>query len=112
MASFCCCIFFFETLVFDSFPRSTLEASASGKPVIATKFGGASELVVHGKTGYVVDPLNPQEIADRSVELLQNKQKADAFGKAGRERVEAEFNLSSKVDELVATYRALVAKNS
>ncbi|MDO8231948.1 MAG: glycosyltransferase family 4 protein [bacterium] len=97
---------------FDSFPRSTLEASASGKPVIATKFGGASELVVHGKTGYVVDPLNPQEIADRSVELLQNKQKADAFGKAGRERVEAEFNLSSKVDELVATYRALVAKNS
>ena len=92
---------------FDAFPRSALEASASGKSVIVTKFGGASELVQDGVTGYIVNPLNPQEIADKTLDLLQYEEKAASFGRAGQERVRAHFNLDDKVKQIVVCYREL-----
>lgn len=94
---------------FDAFPRSALEASASGKPVIATKYGGAPELVLDGETGYVVNPINPQEIADKTLDLLQNPQKAAAFGRAGRKRIQTQFNSDDTVKRLAACYRELIA---
>lgn len=89
---------------FDAFPRSALEASASGKPVIVTKFGGAPELVQDDKTGYVVNPLNPQEIADRTLDLLRHPEKEAAFGKAGQERIKAEFGLDQYVAQYLSKY--------
>lgn len=95
---------------FDAFPRSALEAQASGKPVVATKFGGAPELVVDGETGYVVNPLVAQEIADKTIDLLQHPEKAAAMGRAGLARVEAEFNLETQAGKLIAVYKKLVNK--
>ena len=89
---------------FDAFPRSALEASASGKPVIATMFGGASELVQDGETGYVINPLRPQKIADKTLDLLKNSQKAEQFGRAGYERVQKEFNFKQYVRAYLVAY--------
>jgi len=94
---------------FDAFPRSALEASAAGKPVVATKFGGAPELVRDGETGYIINPLCPQEIADKALDLLCHPEKATAFGRAGRERVKNEFNLDEYVARYLAAYQALKA---
>lgn len=95
---------------FDSFPRSALEASVASKPVIVTKYGGASELVVHGKTGYVVDPFNSQEMGRYTIELLQDREKALAYGRAGYARVRADFSLEKNVRELIDRYTTLLAK--
>jgi glycosyltransferase involved in cell wall biosynthesis len=38
----------------DSFPTVILEAMAAAKPVVATRSGGASEMVVEGKTGFLI----------------------------------------------------------
>lgn len=92
---------------FDAFPRSALEASAAGKPVIATKFGGAAELVQDGETGYIVNPFHPQEIAEKTLDLLKNPEKAEQFGKAGYKRVETRFNLDEYIASYVSYYRAL-----
>jgi len=97
---------------FDAFPRSALEASVSGKPVVATIFGGASELVQEGRTGYIVNPLHPEEVADKTIELLQDKKKAVSLGSAGRGRVEKEFNIQDKASELLGYYQTLLSKNS
>lgn len=93
---------------FDAFPRSVLEASAAGKPIIATKFGGAAELVQDGVTGYVVNPFNAQEIADKTLDLLQHTEKAEAFGRAGRERVKTDFSLDEYVAHYLSQYQALL----
>jgi len=91
---------------FDAFPRSALEASAAGKPVIATKFGGAKELILNGVTGYVVNPCHAEEIADKTLDLLQHPEKAVAFGRAGQERTRTHFNLDEVVGRYIERYRA------
>ncbi|MBT6335009.1 MAG: glycosyltransferase family 4 protein, partial [Candidatus Magasanikbacteria bacterium] len=73
------------SICFDAFPRTVLEAMASGKPVIGTRYGGASEIIVDGVTGYIVNPLSSKEIANKTLILLKDSKKAEEFGQAGYE---------------------------
>ncbi|MEQ4205928.1 glycosyltransferase family 4 protein [Actinopolymorpha sp. B9G3] len=61
-----------------------LEAQASGLPVIVGDSGGAPDAVVHGETGYVVDPYNPVAVAAKVAGLLGDPRKARAMGERGR----------------------------
>jgi len=98
------------SICFDAFPRIVLEAMASEKPVIGTCYGGASEVIVDGVTGYVVNPLHSKEIAGKTIELLKNPEKAKEFGRAGYERVKTNFNLEDMVGKYVAVYKNLIEK--
>ena len=69
-----------------------IEAAACARPVIASTHGGASETVINGTTGYLVDPECEQEIADAIVKILGNPVMADELGRRGRELVEREFS--------------------
>ena len=69
----------------------TLEASATGKPVVVGDSGGASDTVLHGTTGYLVDPYNPAAVGARLSELLTNPQHCEVLGAAGRKWVEDEW---------------------
>ncbi|SNS53204.1 phosphatidylinositol alpha-1,6-mannosyltransferase [Micrococcales bacterium KH10] len=64
-----------------------LEAGACAKPVIVGNSGGAPDAVVDGETGYLVDPLNPSDVAQRINELLADPALARQLGHNGRERV-------------------------
>lgn len=68
------------------------EANACGKPVIAGNLGGASEAVIDGITGILVDPDNIEEISRAIIRLLTNPRLARKLGKNGRKRVEKELN--------------------
>lgn len=96
------------SLCFDAFPRTVVEAMAAGKPVVATRYGGAPEIVVDGKTGYVVDPFDVPSLADKVCDLLRDREKAARFGAIGRERIQVEFNIGDKINQLVSRYRELV----
>jgi phosphatidylinositol alpha-1,6-mannosyltransferase len=69
----------------------TLEAAATGKPVLVGDSGGTADTVRHGRTGYLVDPYNPVATAVRLVGLLTDPGRAQAFGAAGRAWIEAEW---------------------
>jgi len=94
------------SLYLDPFPRIVIEAMASAKPVIATCYGGAPEIVVDGVTGFVVNPLNPNEIAAKTLDFLKNPKKAEKFGQAGYERVKSDFNLDKVVEEYLTIYQS------
>jgi len=81
------------SICFDSFPTVILEAMACGKPVVATCFGGAREMVADGQTGYIINPFNVILLAEKIIELLVNSLKAKGFGVAGLEKVKREFSL-------------------
>lgn len=100
------------SLCLDAFPRVVLEGMASKRAVVATRYGGAKEAVIDGTTGHIVDPLYPEVLAGKTIDLLKNPQKAAAFGKAGYERIKAVFNLEDKVRDLVGAYHMLLEKNS
>lgn len=72
-----------------------LEANAFAKPCIGGRAGGVPDAVLDGQTGLLVDPWNPEEIAQATVRLLQDRELASRLGKNGQLRVEREMNWSS-----------------
>jgi phosphatidylinositol alpha-1,6-mannosyltransferase len=61
-----------------------LEAGARGLPVVAGNVGGATDAVVHGETGLLIDPTDPDAVAGAIVALLTDKDRARSMGEAGR----------------------------
>jgi phosphatidylinositol alpha-1,6-mannosyltransferase len=83
-----------------------LEAQACGHPVLVGDSGGAPETVLHGETGYVVDPFNPAGIAARAADLLGDLDRVRLMGEKGRAWVEREWSW----EESVSTLRELLAE--
>ncbi len=54
----------------EGFGRIPVEAQAMGRPIVATNHGGAMETVLHGETGWLVPPSNPQKLAQAIEEAL------------------------------------------
>lgn len=68
-----------------------LEAAACGKPSIAGNSGGVADAVDHGKSGWLVDPLNTNEIAEHMRKLLREPELGKALGEQGRLRAQEQF---------------------
>ena len=68
------------------------EAAAAGLPVMVGDSGGASETVVDGRTGYLLDARDPALWADRLTGLLLDPTRAKAWGAAGRSHVAEHFS--------------------
>jgi phosphatidyl-myo-inositol dimannoside synthase len=66
-----------------------LEAGAHGLPVVAGWAGGAADAVVDGKTGFLVDPENPDAVARAVAVLLSDATIAARMGREGRRRARA-----------------------
>lgn len=89
--------------LWEGMPNAVLEAMAAGLPVVATAVEGAEELVVPGRTGWLVPPANPGRLAGAVLEALGDPETSKMRGRAGRERVAAEYSLNRAVslyDEL------------
>lgn len=90
--------------------NSILEAMATALPVVATDVGGTAEAVVHGETGLLVPPEEPAALADALGTLLANRGMAEAFGRAGRARVEAHFGERLMLERVEALLDRLVTQ--
>ena len=73
-----------------------LEANATGKPVVAGRSGGAIEAVAEGKTGYLVNPEDSNELAGVLRRLLADQVLRERLGREGVRRVKSEFNWESR----------------
>jgi glycosyltransferase involved in cell wall biosynthesis len=80
------------------------EAMAHGKPVVATRVGGIPELIVEGKSGFLVDRGDIEMMSKRVLELLSDDDARTRMGKLGREIVQTKFNLSKNVTQLIRSY--------
>ena len=69
-----------------------LEAQACETPCVAGRSGGTVEAVLDGRTGFLVDAGDETRLVDALVELLSDRPRARAMGKAGREFVKTEFS--------------------
>ncbi len=91
----------------EGIPMVLLEALALERPVIASRVGGIPEVVSHGTSGILVNPVNPEELAAGLKGLIQDRKKAEELGNAGRCRVEQEFDASLMAARTAAVYQSL-----
>ena len=88
--------------------RGVLEAMACGLPVVAGSEGAPGELVRDGIDGRVVDPADPAAIGRALAELLRDRERAQALGRAARERAEG-FTPARAAAETLAFWRRIGA---
>jgi glycosyltransferase involved in cell wall biosynthesis len=94
----------------DMSPLTLLEAQLMKKPVIATNVGGISELMVDGKTGFLIEKNNPEKIVEKILELLDNKEKSNKFGEEGRKFVENNFSWNIIANKFAVDIKKLIDK--
>jgi glycosyltransferase involved in cell wall biosynthesis len=84
-----------------------LEAMARGLPVVATRVGGNPEVVDDGRTGRLVPPRSPEELAAAMLALWGDPSEALRMGRAGRERVERSFDVRRTIARYEAMYQGM-----
>ena len=89
--------------------NTILEAMAAGVPVVATRVGGSPEMVEDGVTGSLVPPGDPGRLAAALGRYAGDPHLRAIHGKAGRERVLAEFDLPRMAERYLHLYRELTS---
>ncbi len=86
----------------ESFGRTMIEAMAMNTPIIATRHGGALDIIEEGQTGFLVSPGNPNELAT----ALRRQKDIESTGL--RDYVLSRFLLDQMVDKTIGVYERLV----
>jgi len=84
--------------------RVLVEAHASGRPAVASRVGGTSEVVEDGVTGYLVPPGDVSALAARMIDVLASPDRGRAMGAAGDARVRPIFGLDAMIDSTLEVY--------
>jgi glycosyltransferase involved in cell wall biosynthesis len=85
----------------DMSPWVILEAMATGRPVITTRTGGIPDMVMEGKTGFLIEPGDGAMLTERLRTLLADSELRQCLGAAGRDRVEKEFSAAVCVPRIL-----------
>jgi glycogen(starch) synthase len=96
-------VFAFSTF-YEHHPFAMLEALATGLPVVTTTVGGIPETIESGKNGFLVEPFNPRQFADRILYLLEHPAEAAQMGILARETAMKRFDWRIVVKEAIKVY--------
>jgi glycosyltransferase involved in cell wall biosynthesis len=96
----------------EGFSNVVLESMATGLPVVSTRVGGNPEAIIDGMTGWLVPPQNPEELANKIVDLLNDPQKARRWGELGKIRIKEKFLVEKMVEGYLKLYDSAGLKNA
>lgn len=96
-------VFAFSTF-YEHHPFAVLEALATGLPVVTTTVGGIPETIESDKNGFLVEPFNPRQFADRILYLLEHPANAAEMGALARKTVEERFDWRIVVKKVLKVY--------
>ncbi|MFQ5612353.1 MAG: glycosyltransferase [Anaerolineae bacterium] len=92
----------------EGLPIALLEAMVAGKPIVATDLTGVKLAMIHGETGLIVPPKNPERLAEAIVHLISCPDEAQAMGQAAKLRAAREFSIQKQAGDYIALYRRLL----
>ena len=93
-------------------PVSAIESLAAGRPVVATRVGGVPDVVAEGEDGFLVEPGDTDELAERLTQLARDPALRERMGEAGRRRVLPRYAVERLVDDIDRLYRSLLSEAS
>jgi len=98
-----CDIFVLPSLA-EGDPLVTIEAMASGKPVIGTRVGGIPRQIRDGWNGFLIEPANEQQLAEKIKYLVDNPEERESMGANSRRYAEEEFDWRKVAEQLSTIY--------
>lgn len=93
----------------ESFGQTVLEAMACGTPAVAFGGSGISEMIIHGKTGYLAEPYDADDLAAGISWVLEHDDRRELSGNA-RSRVEDSFTSEKAARRYLAMYEEILGK--
>lgn len=91
----------------EPFGRTIIEAWAYGVPVVATKLGAPAQFVQYGKTGLLVEPKEPKDLAQKISLLLEDQHLCETLRMNGKKEVRANYELSRIIDKFTEIWSEL-----
>ncbi len=92
----------------EGLPIAILEAMYAETPVLASSVGAVGEVVKNDYNGKIVDPDDHEQVADKLVELMANRQKLKQYGKNSHYFVVKNFNINRAVDNYQTLFRKII----
>jgi len=97
-----------STVTQEAFGRVIIEAQAAGVPVVATRVGGVTEIIEHGKTGLLVLPKDEQAMADAVLRILNDQALSAGFVTEAKKKIHERYTLAHMADATIAVYKELM----
>ncbi len=94
---------------YENCSMSVLAAMAYGKPIIGSRIGGIPEQIEDGKTGFLFEMGNVEELAEKMTLLAENEHLRKEMGRAARKKLEEEYSLDTHCTKLVKIYEELLS---
>jgi glycosyltransferase involved in cell wall biosynthesis len=95
----------------EPFGRVVIEAFATGTPVIAARAGGITELVEDGRTGWLVAPGAPAELARAVSECWQDDTRHRWMQREARRAFETRYTADANYRMLMQVYRSAIVRS-
>ena len=92
----------------ESFGLVALEAMACGVPCIGTNVGGIPEVIDHGKSGYICELGDIEDMSNKAIELLKHPEKHQQFSFASIKLVRDKFQATTIVKQYEDLYKSLL----
>jgi glycosyltransferase involved in cell wall biosynthesis len=81
----------------EGLPNVLLEAISCGVPVLATPVGGIPDVIRDGETGFIMDNINPQEIAKNVIRILTNEEVLELVSTNAKQLLEKEYSFEASI---------------
>jgi glycosyltransferase involved in cell wall biosynthesis len=94
----------------EGFSLVTVQAMATGLPVVVTRSGGPETIVEDGASGILVPARDPEALAKGILDVVSSPDRGRAMGARGRERAVGEFSLHRMVERYAEVYEGLLAR--
>ncbi|NOZ68482.1 MAG: glycosyltransferase family 4 protein [Deferribacteres bacterium] len=92
----------------EGLPQSLLQAMAAGVPVIATRVGGVPEVVIHGRTGMLVEPGDHKALAEGIIKILNDPGLSMQLAGNARDTIVNEHSVTHMIDKIEGLYERLL----
>lgn len=99
---------FLLSSISEGFSIATIQAMAAGLPVIATRSGGPEEIVTHEENGWLVEPGNPDAIANAVEKLVTDRELSKTLAANGREHAIQTFDMHAMLNAYEGIYDNLL----
>ena len=94
----------------DPLPTVVLEAMATGKPVVGYRHGGVCEMVEENTNGLLANVCDPEDLADKICQLLEDPALLRQMGENSRARLLKHFSMEAYIKNYSDAYEQLLKK--